>query len=122
MSVRTRKPVKRTLPFGWTAMASGTLSSGLGLTDVTSKAGSRGGDESWAAATTPARMTSIRVARHRTGMATIIVETRIAAPIELCFDLARDVEVHVATSVSTGERVVGRKSSGRLALGDIVTF
>jgi ligand-binding SRPBCC domain-containing protein len=55
-------------------------------------------------------------------MTTIVVETRIAAPIEVCFDLARDVEAHVKTSSSTGERAVGGKTSGLLELNDIVTF
>jgi len=55
-------------------------------------------------------------------MSTIIIETRIAAPMELCFDLARDVDAHVKTSSSTGERVVAGKTSGLLELGDIVTF
>lgn len=31
-------------------------------------------------------------------MTTIVVETRIAAPIEVCFDLARDVEAHLKAS------------------------
>jgi len=55
-------------------------------------------------------------------MTTIVVETRIAAPVELCFDLARDVEAHVKTASATGERAVGGKTSGRLELGDVVTF
>jgi ligand-binding SRPBCC domain-containing protein len=55
-------------------------------------------------------------------MATIVVETRIAAPIEVCFDLARDVDAHVETSSSTGERAVGGKTAGLLDLGDVVTF
>src|SRR5438552_14827566 len=55
-------------------------------------------------------------------MTTIVVETRIAAPIEMCFDLARDVDAHLKTSSSTGERAVGGKTSGLLELGDSVTF
>ncbi|HXK18517.1 MAG TPA: SRPBCC family protein [Polyangiaceae bacterium] len=55
-------------------------------------------------------------------MPTIVVETRILAPIELCFALARDVEAHLKTSASTGERAVGGKTSGLLELGDVVTF
>ena len=55
-------------------------------------------------------------------MTSIVVETRIAAPIELCFDLARNVDAHVSTSASTGERAVGGKTSGLLDLGDAVTF
>jgi ligand-binding SRPBCC domain-containing protein len=53
---------------------------------------------------------------------TLVVETRIAAPIEICFDLARDVNVHVQTASATGERVIGAKTSGLLELGDVVTF
>ena len=55
-------------------------------------------------------------------MTTVVVETRINAPIETCFDLARDVAAHVATSSSTDERVVGGKTSGLLELNDVVTF
>ncbi|MCE9637604.1 MAG: SRPBCC family protein [Planctomycetes bacterium] len=55
-------------------------------------------------------------------MTTIVVETRIAAPIEICFDLARDVEAHVKTASSTRERVVGGRTSGLLELNDVVTF
>ena len=55
-------------------------------------------------------------------MTTLVVETHIAAPIEVCFDLARDVEAHVRTSSSTGERAVGGKTRGLLNLGDTVTF
>jgi ligand-binding SRPBCC domain-containing protein len=55
-------------------------------------------------------------------MTTIIVETRIAAPIDVCFDLARDVDAHLKTSSSTAERAVGGKTSGLLDLGDVVTF
>jgi ligand-binding SRPBCC domain-containing protein len=55
-------------------------------------------------------------------MTTIVVETRIEAPITLCFDLARDVDAHLRTSASTGERAVGGKTSGLLDLGDTVTF
>ena len=55
-------------------------------------------------------------------MTTIVVETRILAPIEVCFDLARDVDAHVQTSSATGERAVGGRTSGLLELGDVVTF
>lgn len=55
-------------------------------------------------------------------MSTLVLERRIAAPIEVCFDLARDVEVHVRTSAATDERVVAGKRVGLLELGDVVTF
>ena len=55
-------------------------------------------------------------------MTTITVTTRIAAPIELCFDLARDVDTHIRTSAGNQERAVAGKTSGLLNLGDVVTF
>lgn len=56
-------------------------------------------------------------------MTTIRIETRIRAPIELCFDLARDVEAHARSAAFSSERVVppGR-TSGLLELGDLVAF
>jgi ligand-binding SRPBCC domain-containing protein len=55
-------------------------------------------------------------------LTTITIETRIAAPIELCFDLARDVDTHMRTSAGHQERVVGGRMSGLLDLGDTVTW
>ena len=55
-------------------------------------------------------------------MPTIVVETRIAASIGRCFDLARDVDAHAQSSDFTGERIVGGRTSGLLQLGDTVTF
>jgi ligand-binding SRPBCC domain-containing protein len=56
-------------------------------------------------------------------MAGIVVETRIRAPIELCFDLARDVNAHAESAAFSSERVVepGR-THGLLELGDLVAF
>jgi ligand-binding SRPBCC domain-containing protein len=56
-------------------------------------------------------------------MATITIETRIAAPRELCFDLARDVDAHARSASFSGERIVepGR-ISGLLEQGDLITF
>ena len=50
------------------------------------------------------------------------VSIDIAAPIERCFDLARDVDAHVRSAADTGERVVDGKRTGLLELGDTVTF
>lgn len=55
-------------------------------------------------------------------MPTITVVTDIAAPMQVCFDLARDVEIHTQTTTSTGEQVIGGFRSGLLGLGDTVTF
>lgn len=55
-------------------------------------------------------------------MPVVRVETLIRAPIERCFDLARDPEVHARSVAHTGERVVSRTGAGLLALGDLATF
>jgi ligand-binding SRPBCC domain-containing protein len=55
-------------------------------------------------------------------MPTLVIETKIHAPIELCFDLARSVDAHQLTAASTRERVVAGKLTGLLELGDRVTF
>ena len=55
-------------------------------------------------------------------MPVLIIETEIGASVELCFDLARDIEIHCATTAETEERIVAGKTSGLLELGDQVTF
>jgi ligand-binding SRPBCC domain-containing protein len=50
------------------------------------------------------------------------IETVIRAPVERCFDLARDPDLHAHSLGHTGERVVARTGRGLLALGDEVTF
>ena len=55
-------------------------------------------------------------------MPIIRIETLIQAPIERCFDLARDPDLHARSVAQTGERVVSRTGSGLLVLGDTVTF
>jgi ligand-binding SRPBCC domain-containing protein len=56
-------------------------------------------------------------------MPVINCDTRIEAPIGLCFDLARDVGIHCETAVDTRERAVPPgKTAGLLELGDLVTF
>lgn len=55
-------------------------------------------------------------------MPVVRVETVIRAPIERCFDLARDPDLHAQSVSGTRERVVSRTGAGLLGLGDIVTF
>jgi ligand-binding SRPBCC domain-containing protein len=55
-------------------------------------------------------------------MPLIRLETFINAPVELCFDLSRDLDVHVASSGSTGERAIAGVTSGMVQLGDTVTW
>jgi ligand-binding SRPBCC domain-containing protein len=56
-------------------------------------------------------------------MGEITVETPIRAPIELCFDLARDVTAHAESAAFSSERVVAPgRTRGLLELGDLVAF
>jgi ligand-binding SRPBCC domain-containing protein len=55
-------------------------------------------------------------------MAHIHLETRINAPIERVFDLARDIDLHLRSMAHTGERAVGGRTSGRIELGELVTW
>jgi ligand-binding SRPBCC domain-containing protein len=55
-------------------------------------------------------------------MAIIRIETDIAAPPAVCFDLARNVDAHVASTSATGERAVAGVTTGLLNLGDEVTW
>lgn len=50
------------------------------------------------------------------------ITTRIRAPIERCFDLARDVDAHVGSLSHTRERAVAGVTTGLLELGDRVTW
>jgi ligand-binding SRPBCC domain-containing protein len=55
-------------------------------------------------------------------MATIRVETGISAPLERCFDLARDIDFHIKSLAATGERAVAGRTSGLIELGERVTW
>lgn len=46
----------------------------------------------------------------------------IKAPVEVCFDLARNVDIHTQTASKTKERAVGGVIQGLLEEGDMVTF
>ncbi len=55
-------------------------------------------------------------------MAAFHIVTTIAAPIEVCFDLARDIDFHLRTMEATGERAVAGRTSGLIELGETVTW
>ena len=55
-------------------------------------------------------------------MPTIRLETFIRASPELCFDLARSVDVHMASTNHTGERAISGVTSGMMNLNDEVTW
>ncbi len=52
----------------------------------------------------------------------VSITTRIDAPPERCFDLNRDVDVHIESTPGTSERAVGGVTSGLLGDRDRVTW
>lgn len=52
----------------------------------------------------------------------IEVRTKIAAPPETCFDLARDIDFHQRTMAGTGERALAGVTSGLIGPGEQVTW
>ncbi len=50
------------------------------------------------------------------------ITTHIEAPLTLCFDLSRDLNLHVQSMSSSGEKAVGGKTSGLIGLDEEVTF
>jgi ligand-binding SRPBCC domain-containing protein len=52
----------------------------------------------------------------------IHLETRIAAPIERVFDLARDIDLHARSMAASGEEAVAGRTSGPIELGETVTW
>src|SRR5258705_3680602 len=55
-------------------------------------------------------------------MAHFQLETIIAAPIELCFDLARNIDVHLAAANDKEQRAIAGSTSGLIGLGETVTW
>ncbi|CEG22813.1 hypothetical protein BN1080_01748 [Planococcus massiliensis] len=55
-------------------------------------------------------------------MPVIIHEIFINAPIEVCFDLARDVDIHMKTTAKSKERAVAGVKSGLMENSDQVTW
>ena len=55
-------------------------------------------------------------------MPTLHLTTRIHAPIERCFDLARSIDLHMHSTGSTGERAIAGVTSGLIGEGEEVTW
>jgi hypothetical protein len=55
-------------------------------------------------------------------MPLIRIETLIAAPAVVCFDVMRDATVHIRSVAHTGERAVAGRASGLFEAGDEVTW
>jgi ligand-binding SRPBCC domain-containing protein len=55
-------------------------------------------------------------------MARIECVTEIRAPIERCFDLARSIDLHLASTEATGERAIAGVTAGLIGLGQQVRW
>ena len=55
-------------------------------------------------------------------MTSFRLESVVAASVDRCFDLARNVDLHLRSMRESGERVVAGKATGLLELGDEVTW
>ncbi len=55
-------------------------------------------------------------------MTIIELETKIVAPVERVFDLARSIDAHVQSMEGSKERAVAGKTSGLMELGDSVMW
>jgi ligand-binding SRPBCC domain-containing protein len=55
-------------------------------------------------------------------MTIIRTELYIIAPIEICFDLARSIDIHTESTSQTKEKAIGGITSGLIELGQSVTW
>jgi ligand-binding SRPBCC domain-containing protein len=55
-------------------------------------------------------------------MTRLELTTRISAPIERCFDLARSIDANLASTVQTGERAIAGMTSGLIGEAQEVTW
>lgn len=55
-------------------------------------------------------------------MAVIQLQTHIKAPMRICFDAARDIDLHLTSTSSTRERAIAGRTTGLCAAGDRITW
>lgn len=55
-------------------------------------------------------------------MTTIRLITKINAPIQTVFDLARNIDVHQQSTAQSNEKAIAGRTSGLIELGQTVTF
>ncbi len=55
-------------------------------------------------------------------MPTIVLTTIIQAPVQVCFDLSRSIDLHQISTAHTGEQAIAGKTAGLIALGESVTW
>lgn len=55
-------------------------------------------------------------------MTSIQLHTKIRAPVKVCFDLSRNIELHQISTASTNEKAIGGRLTGLCEKGDTVTW
>jgi ligand-binding SRPBCC domain-containing protein len=55
-------------------------------------------------------------------MPLITLNTIIHAPLEICFDLSRSIDLHTISTQHTGERAIAGVTTGLIGLGETVTW
>src|SRR5262245_4941331 len=55
-------------------------------------------------------------------MPTLVLRTEIRAPIELCFDLSRSIDLHVISTAHTKEEAIAGRTSGLICLNETITW
>jgi ligand-binding SRPBCC domain-containing protein len=55
-------------------------------------------------------------------MAIIHLTTKINAPVKRCFDLSRNIDMHVSSMKGSGEQAVDGTTKGLIGLGESVTW
>jgi len=55
-------------------------------------------------------------------MATIQLTTFIEAPVQTCFDLARNIDAHPLSTSRTKEKAIAGRTSGLCEEGDVITW
>lgn len=55
-------------------------------------------------------------------MPIITLKTIISAPVEICFDLSRSIDLHLISTEHTGEQAIAGVTSGLIGLGETVTW
>ena len=55
-------------------------------------------------------------------MPKFILSTKIFAPAEVCFDLARNIDLHLETMAHTGEKAIAGVTKGLIGLNETVTW
>jgi ligand-binding SRPBCC domain-containing protein len=55
-------------------------------------------------------------------VASLRIVTQIGAPVDVCFDLSRSIDLHLESMVASRERAVGGVTSGLIEPGEVVTW